>query len=159
MSTQHHYTPFGGEIEQGVKYAVQWKADPRYVLCGHATEGFVDVRDRGTVTEHHYAWHIDTATGVVTLAADAGEHVPRVLTLLLGPAGHSPVLRRLATPADRTQRWNWTGRALMSHRHSTADKLAVHVGRKSGDGSYGITMVLPANGAPAHEWQLLKAPA
>ncbi|MEU1310830.1 hypothetical protein ABZ419_18340 [Streptomyces cinnamoneus] len=159
MSTEETYAPFGGEIEYGAKYALQWRADPRYVLCGHATEGFVDVRDRGTVSERHYAWHIDTTTGVLTLAADAADPVPRVLTLLLGPAGPGPVLRRLATPADRTQCWNWTGRALMSHRHSTADKLAVHVGRSSGAGAYGITMVLPGNGAPDHEWQLLRSAA
>ncbi|MFI9309333.1 hypothetical protein [Streptomyces triculaminicus] len=154
MRPQHDPTPFGGPIERGAAYVLQWRADPRYVLCGHATEGFVDVREHGTVTERHSAWHIDTDTGVVTLAADAHDPVPRVLTLLLGPAGHGPALRRLATPADTAQRWNWTGRALMSHKHSTADKLALHVGRERGAGGYGLRMVLPKKGVPDHEWQL-----
>ncbi|MFI9200676.1 hypothetical protein [Streptomyces sp. NPDC053048] len=156
MSPQQPRAPFGGELERGTPYVIQWRTDPRYVLCGHATEGFVDVRDHSTVAEHQSAWHIDTDSGVVTLAVDADEPVPRVLTLLLGPAGHRPVLRRLGTPTEAAQRWNWTGRALLSHKHSTADKLAVHVARAAGASAYGLRMVLPKGGVPDHEWQLIE---
>ncbi|MFI1967866.1 hypothetical protein [Streptomyces cinnamoneus] len=159
MSTEGTYTPFGGELERGVKYAVQWRADPRYVLCGDLTHGVVDVRDRATAAERDYAWHIDAVTGTVTLAAAADEHTPRVLTLLLGRTGLRPVLRRLVSPRVSTQRWNWTGRALMSHNQPADDKLAVHVGDRSADGGYGLRMVLPTGGVPAHEWQLLRSAA
>ncbi|MEU8581747.1 hypothetical protein [Streptomyces abikoensis] len=163
MSTEHHGIPFTGgrgepgEPDRGARYVIRWRSDPRYVLCGHATEGFVDVRDRATVSARHCGWHIDADTGIVTLAADAEEYIPRVLTLLLGPSGHGPALRRLATPADRDQRWTWTGRALLSHKHSTADKLAVHVGHRAGEGAYGLKMVLPGSGGPEHEWELVRA--